>query len=1725
MAARRETQNDILPERLERERETNGTRQKREVFATKFRDEQSLFVGFFLISTLGVLALTLACTMQVSFGLLLAVSNALPEDKRDEMVSKSRYGIIVLPLLLFFVAVFADCAFRLIDDLGARTNPGKELRARVAGVVQMLLERCGSYTCCKKKRVSGQRLSRSRSERDRGRDRERELEGVRTTEIRETDRERDTDQGASSNRGSVFRSSACCSSEGSGSCCCSVCCGCFSGSASSARVALWAAELVCPVMFEVGPVVFGLLIFTDGGREWPETPSFLEIMQAYALGGGAVSIFATILYVLWGGFGRPSLYSRSVFSLHRIDFFEGVYLFAYLSAQQVPSFWVMTTQVIRRYRDKQRQRRRRLLAAAAAAAAAGGTRTGGSSLRTVSVSALHGGGAPIGYTSGVGVPLQRRRESDVRGSTDLPLTRNASKEGKIVVRSQRSALRDTSLTHEGEDEGDLEVGGEGRERWGIPDHPLASAVLATERTLREGREQKQRDETLVGEDEEKFWSPPESPRSSFLLPVFAPAPANSLELNRQRDENRQRVPQQNEVMQFPEDTKPSTVQKSQTVNVIGASPPQNPFPFPGQSNHTPSVGPLTLPSLAKPLTTRQPTSGGSLQKRIKAKLDTPDVTPVSKAVHAVGQAQRHLHTHIRTPSEGTAVKNPHRQGQSADTQIVPLLAEEVEVQPEALMQAAADRSHPHHPAFRSALQTPKNRSSEAASLPPHLSIVYRRLKALQQVYILLSLPTNERPPRVHFPNQHKPLTPTPKRQQKKKGGRGATEERLLNLGVEEPYSIQSPRSKELEGGEVGGKKEKYSPKKHHSGAASGRSLILTPISVKASGRGCTISPFSSKHRGRRRRRSSSHSPHSHSQSLNVISPNRSDSKLKHVQGVVTPSEVKSETADAGQDDSRDAPPARAPPLEESEGEGAVIEDEEDEDDEDEDETDDGLSQLGLLSDSDCSVDQLLVLHATANTKTVGGFLTAGSAGASPPPAQLAMPVETSEAGFGGDRGSTHVDRSIRPQRRAHSLSVPVHPVYHRPSPLPAPSRNGGEEDEASGDPVRRSQRTDHSAGSKRETAAARVRGNGSRSEALGDALPVPPLGGGEGDGKLTQSGGGQLGGAPIPPSATGGGGAAGGRGGRRQGERERERVQMRGLWETLCPRTTGCCCSVLLFLCGCLCCCCNGVVWLFGASSASPMDSLRRANEMERRERQREAAAVALGHGEGGGWCARGPLSSFFWLRILRSLRCDRRSAQQAYLYSAAGGCYATVIVLVESGKQAGLSFASVMVLLALQEFSREVLGRPWHESVLEGPRHSSLGEEGPQFTPSHARAQQNKQTLSSSNFQRRFRRGRSPSGVFNDTEGFSHWIAAGYPVCGMRYGSLVPPPDRAPERSEESNASSQGKEGGEPLSILDMALLAASAYWSDEGTINDLLNRFFRNNKTHIDFEVGMLENESLIGRAVEVFFPSQNLTVVAIRGTASKADAFADLDFWSAIAGVQMIDRFFVPLLSWLPKRFVQSALSVTLTDFSEPFSLVVERLEKFVQDVATRRGLPEEAEYTARGAQLLLVGHSLGGGLATLLGTQLSRPAVTFSAPGIYYTSSRYGISDLRMQQLVTAVVPERDPVPQVDVVRGLVQHVNCASRRAEHCHMMYMTMCELFCRCGDPREWVKNLCDGLARRYSLRWSGCVGGGSIPSSPSSSTSAPAPSATRAVAKSEAETQAVGGSKPNRQEPTVYA
>ena len=255
------------------------------------------------------------------------------------------------------------------------------------------------------------------------------------------------------------------------------------------------------------------------------------------------------------------------------------------------------------------------------------------------------------------------------------------------------------------------------------------------------------------------------------------------------------------------------------------------------------------------------------------------------------------------------------------------------------------------------------------------------------------------------------------------------------------------------------------------------------------------------------------------------------------------------------------------------------------------------------------------------------------------------------------------------------------------------------------------------------------------------------------------------------------------------------------------------------------------------------------------------------------------------------------------------------------------------------------------------------------------------------------------------------------YPICGKTYGSTL------------------------RLNIADMAYLSYIAYqknWNKRDLALSV-NGYF--------LDRGGTWNVTYISEGNPRFYHllegTAQVHIIGIRGTTSSREWFQYLKLWSEIISYQVTSVA-------LPKQtfslnFVTSY--ITASSFLE--RLLHNNREDFA--FSSVESYVQKINRTA-GSTILLTGHSIGGGLAKIVGSRQKVMTVAFSSPGEVFSRAKFGITLDDLQRYTISVVSRDDMITWVDNHGGLVQYISCNAGGHVQCHSIINTYCELKRGCG-------------------------------------------------------------------------
>lgn len=286
---------------------------------------------------------------------------------------------------------------------------------------------------------------------------------------------------------------------------------------------------------------------------------------------------------------------------------------------------------------------------------------------------------------------------------------------------------------------------------------------------------------------------------------------------------------------------------------------------------------------------------------------------------------------------------------------------------------------------------------------------------------------------------------------------------------------------------------------------------------------------------------------------------------------------------------------------------------------------------------------------------------------------------------------------------------------------------------------------------------------------------------------------------------------------------------------------------------------------------------------------------------------------------------------------------------------------------------------------------------------------------------------------------------------------------------------SSESTSTGSKLSLFDLSLLAEVAYLSERRELDKALLLLFPDlafDLVHTPAERGEGSGPMYLEAKSSVL----GGTVLAIRGTdvGRLGDILEDARLYAETVIFSLLGHVFLPMQLWAESTAgAMVELLHTMTHFFTPMGRTG---NEYYQPLAIR-----VLELVSQGEEVVITGHSLGGGLAGVVGAIAGVTSVSFAGPGLALSHRKFRVkmSDgswhrvnaSALHHRSVSVVTELDWIPLLDRQVGLVQKVLCERPELAHlhaCHVLEGTVCHLLTHCGDHRRRFS----GCSFSYDLR-----------------------------------------------------
>ena len=255
-------------------------------------------------------------------------------------------------------------------------------------------------------------------------------------------------------------------------------------------------------------------------------------------------------------------------------------------------------------------------------------------------------------------------------------------------------------------------------------------------------------------------------------------------------------------------------------------------------------------------------------------------------------------------------------------------------------------------------------------------------------------------------------------------------------------------------------------------------------------------------------------------------------------------------------------------------------------------------------------------------------------------------------------------------------------------------------------------------------------------------------------------------------------------------------------------------------------------------------------------------------------------------------------------------------------------------------------------------------------------------------------------------------------------------------------------------------------AYYSEENkTTLDYENytKLFYNDDYEIEKIGNLINNTKRGGKKMskmiqyKVKNKRNEITILAIKGTSFRRDIYLDMQLYFPAILLNLINTF-----STLDQQKENMTFSFEEYGFSIPYRILFEYfiVDQYLNDLIDAF---ENNNFTEK---VVIVGHSLGGGLAKILGKYKSKQALSLSGPGMntFHSLWKYEGTSEYFDLTSIDIVPDLDLVPRVDISGGTVYRLLCLNTTL-NCHSKELSLCESMIMCRNPN--AKEYCINIAK----------------------------------------------------------
>ena len=233
--------------------------------------------------------------------------------------------------------------------------------------------------------------------------------------------------------------------------------------------------------------------------------------------------------------------------------------------------------------------------------------------------------------------------------------------------------------------------------------------------------------------------------------------------------------------------------------------------------------------------------------------------------------------------------------------------------------------------------------------------------------------------------------------------------------------------------------------------------------------------------------------------------------------------------------------------------------------------------------------------------------------------------------------------------------------------------------------------------------------------------------------------------------------------------------------------------------------------------------------------------------------------------------------------------------------------------------------------------------------------------------------------------------------------------------------------------------------FFNDNYKINKIINLTKENNRKTVKMVQYNIQNNF------------NKVTILSIKGTSNKRDILVDAQLYLPSLLLNILNIF-----SGLTQKNEVDSFALIEYGFSLPYRLFFNffMIEEYLNELKTVYEENSNLFYD----NIIIVGHSLGGGLAKIFGKLIGKKSISLSGPGMkaFQNLWEYKGNSSNFDLTTVDIVPDSDPIPRVELSGGTIYRILCLKSPKE-CHNSELSLCEslIICRNPNAREYCRKV----------------------------------------------------------------